>query len=64
MERRDEIELAHRSGNGLEVWLRWQRGEDELTVEVADDRSGESFHLRVRGEKALDAFYHPFAYAA
>jgi hypothetical protein len=32
-------------------------------VSVADERTGEAFELRVAQERALDAFYHPFAYA-
>jgi hypothetical protein len=31
---------------------------------VADERTGEAFEVRVTSERALDAFYHPFAYAA
>jgi hypothetical protein len=35
-----------------------------LTVEVEDARIGDGFQLAVAPERALDAFYHPFAYAA
>jgi hypothetical protein len=35
-----------------------------VTVEVFDEAVGESFELEVPRERALDAFYHPFAYAA
>ena len=64
MARIDDIELANRRNGGLEVWLFWRRDDDELTLTVADDESGESFEFRVQRERALDAFYHPFAYAA
>jgi hypothetical protein len=64
MEPTDDIELANRRGGGVEVWLYWRRDEDELTVSVADERTGEAFEVRVTSERALDAFYHPFAYAA
>jgi hypothetical protein len=31
---------------------------------IEDLRAGDRFHLGVARERALDAFYHPFAYAA
>jgi hypothetical protein len=59
----DDIELANRRNGGVEVWLFWRRGDDRLTLSVADEKTGEAFELRVARERALDAFYHPFAYA-
>ena len=35
-----------------------------VTVSVEDDRVGGRFQLAVAADRALDAFYHPFAYAA
>ena len=64
MARIDDIEIANRRNGDVEVWLFWRREDDELTLTVADDRTGESFDVRVAHERALDAFYHPFAYAA
>jgi hypothetical protein len=58
-------ELAHRAGDGIEVLLLWDRGDGRLTVVVHDLRNGDSFELAARdGRQALDAFNHPFAYAA
>jgi hypothetical protein len=57
-------ELAARESNGLHVVLLWHPREDALTVSVEDDRLGDRFHLAVAPDRALDAFYHPFAYAA
>jgi len=57
-------ELAARENDGLHVLLLWHPREDELTVSVEDTRAGESFLLPVARDCALDAFYHPFAYAA
>ena len=57
-------ELASRESDGLAVVLLWHEGEDSVTVSVADSRSGARFELAVENERALDAFYHPFAYAA
>ena len=56
-------ELAHRSGDGIEVSLRWTRRTDIVTVVVGDLRTGESFAFAVPPDRALDAFHHPFAYA-
>ena len=58
-------ELAHRAGDGIEVLLLWDRGDGRLRVVVDDLRNGASFELAAGdGRQALDAFYHPFAYAA
>ncbi len=57
-------ELAARESNGLHVVLLWHPREDALTVSVEDDRLGDRFHVAVAPDRALDAFYHPFAYAA
>jgi hypothetical protein len=57
-------ELAHRSTDGIEVLLIWDRTEDDLRVHVDDTRSCTSFSLSPARDEALDAFYHPFAYAA
>jgi len=58
-------ELAHRRTDGLEVRLLWHPDTDSLTVSLADARTGEGFEVPVGpGERALDVFHHPFAYAA
>jgi hypothetical protein len=57
-------ELARRENYGLAVVLLWDPSEDAVTVSVADTRTGDRFQLTVDGSRALDAFYHPFAYAA
>ncbi len=57
-------ELAARDSDGIHVLLLWDPRENELTVAVEDARDGDRFQLAVAPERALDAFYHPFAYAA
>ncbi len=57
-------ELAARESNGLSVRLLWHPLENAVTVSVEDRHYDESFDLAVAPEHALDAFYHPFAYAA
>jgi hypothetical protein len=57
-------ELAARESDGIHVLLLWRPEDDALTVSVEDSRVGDRFQLEVTPERALDAFYHPFAYAA
>jgi len=57
-------ELAARESDGIHVVLLWHPDEDALTVSVEDARAGDRFQLAVAPDRALDAFYHPFAYAA
>jgi hypothetical protein len=61
---RELQELAHRENDGLEVTLLWQPSTDGLKVRVRDQRNGASFELRPAAHRALDAFYHPYSYAA
>lgn len=57
-------ELAHRAADGIEVTLLWSAAENTVTVEVYDRGTDEVFEVDVPRERALDAFYHPYAYAA
>jgi hypothetical protein len=58
-------ELAHRRNDGLDVRLLWEPHTDRLSVSLMDARTGDGFEVPVApGERALDVFHHPFAYAA
>jgi hypothetical protein len=57
-------ELAVREGDGVHVVLFWHPAENAVTVSVEDGHLGDRFQITVAPERALDAFYHPFAYAA
>ena len=57
-------ELAARESDGISVRLLWHPQENAVTVSVEDARVGDCFQLAVTPERALDAFHHPFAYAA
>jgi len=57
-------ELAARESDGIHVALLWHPGDNALTVSVEDARVGDRFQLAVAPDRALDTFYHPFAYAA
>jgi hypothetical protein len=55
-------ELAHRSSNGVSVWLYWEKVGDTLSLEVYDERSEEFFQVDVPRDRAMDAFHHPYVY--
>jgi hypothetical protein len=57
-------ELAARKRDGLSVVLSWHPCEDAVTVSVDDAKTGDRFEIAVDHKRALDAFYHPYAYAA
>jgi hypothetical protein len=57
-------ELDYRASAGLEVALLWSRSASKLVVSVVDTMTGERFELPVGRDEALEAFNHPFAYAA
>ena len=58
-------ELQSRSADGIDVRLLWSGEDRRVVVAVDDAKTGESFVVEVRdGDSALDAFHHPFAYAA
>ena len=55
-------ELAERSSNGTQVRLLWWQGTRQLWVEVREP-DDPMLAIPVEPERALDAFYHPYAYA-
>jgi hypothetical protein len=58
-------ELHSRTSDGIQVDLLWCERHDRAWVAVTDTKRGGAFSLPVRdGERALDVFHHPFAYAA
>jgi hypothetical protein len=56
-------ELAHRSTDGIDVWLYWCKLGDRVTIEVVDSRLDDHLEFDVAPDRALDAFHHPYAYA-
>ena len=60
----DRRELAHRTSDGIEVTLLWSKASDRITIAVVDTRADEALEFEVDGGAALDAFNHPYAYAA
>jgi hypothetical protein len=57
-------ELDQRQSNGISVSLLWNRLTNALAVRVFDSTNGQEFEVACAAHEALDAFHHPFAYAA
>jgi hypothetical protein len=57
-------ELAFRANDGVEVGLFWNTDKNRLLVVVDDARTGDLFEFEVSAAEAMDAFEHPYAYAA
>lgn len=57
-------ELARRRSGTLEVLLLWHPRIDGVELSVSDVSTGEGFQLEVAPGTAMDAFHHPYAYAA
>ena len=58
------VELDYRRGADIEVSLLWRRHADQLIVTVRDNRTGEVLEIPAAADQALQAFRHPYAYAA
>jgi hypothetical protein len=57
-------ELDRRMNDGFDVRLLWNSRTNRVFVAVEDHRGGGSLELDVDASDALEAFHHPFAYAA
>jgi hypothetical protein len=57
-------ELANRSNDGIDVSLFWSKASNRVTISVYHARSATALEFEVDGADALDAFNHPYAYAA
>jgi hypothetical protein len=58
-------ELDSRSFDGTVVRLLWCEHDGWVGVAVTNARTGDDFVVDVReGDRALDVFHHPYAYAA
>ena len=57
-------ELAQRLSGMDEVLLLWHPEVERVELSVRDATTGAGFHVEVAPDRALDAFYHPYAYAA
>jgi hypothetical protein len=60
----DIRELDHRNTDGIHVTLLWNSRTNRVLIEVEDTRAGDWFELMVPASDALEAFRHPYAFAA
>jgi hypothetical protein len=60
----DRRELAHRISDGIEATPSWLRAANAAGIEVLDSRTGELLAADVEQRTALEAFNHPYDYAA
>ena len=60
----DRRELAHRTNDAIDVTLFWSKASNRVTISVFHARSATALEFEVDGADALDAFNHPYAYAA
>ena len=60
---RERHELARRTSGSVEIALFWDPDDDSTSVEVWQPASEVRLRFAVGRERALDAFYHPFAHA-
>jgi hypothetical protein len=56
-------ELAQRRSGTAEVLLLWHPEIDQVAISLYDSATDDGFHVEVAPGDALDAFYHPYAYA-
>jgi hypothetical protein len=63
-ESNERRELAHRAANGIDVRLFWSQPANRVTVEAYDSRADEVIEFEVEPDAALEAFNHPYGYAA
>ena len=57
-------ELAQRLSAADEVLLLWHPDTDRVELSVRDLATGADFRIEIAPDNAIDAFYHPYAYAA
>jgi hypothetical protein len=56
-------ELAQRRSGTVEILLLWHAEIDRVEISLHDSSTGAGFYVDVPPGNALDAFYHPYAYA-
>jgi hypothetical protein len=63
-ESNERRELAHRAANGIDVRLFWSKPANRVTIEAYDSRADEVIEFEVEPDAAIEAFNHPYGYAA
>jgi hypothetical protein len=60
----DMRELDHRRDDGIDVTLLWNSRTNQVLIAVEDEHGSNSFELKVPAADAMQAFRHPYGYAA
>jgi hypothetical protein len=55
-------ELAQRRSGTEEILLLWYPTTGRVAISIRDVTTGAGYHLEVDRGRAIDAFYHPYAY--
>jgi hypothetical protein len=55
-------ELAQRQSGAMEITLYWSIADDSISLEGWQPETDETLAFGVARERALEAFYHPFAH--
>jgi len=58
------LELAERPAGGAVIRLFWREGSRDVWLQIRDENTGRTTTVAVSPEHALDAFRHPYSYAA
>jgi hypothetical protein len=56
-------ELAQRRSGTAEILLLWRPEIERVAISLYDSATDDGFHVEIAPGDALDAFYHPYAYA-
>jgi hypothetical protein len=60
-----KTELDHRTNDGIDVRLLWDRDSGRVYVTVDDSRAGTAFEVEVgENDSPVEVFRHPYAHAA
>ena len=59
---RQRRELAHRVSGGTEFTLYWSADDGSTSIEIRQAETDVTLEFEVARDRALDAFYHPFAH--
>lgn len=57
-------ELDHRRADGIDVRLLWSQPDGRILLIVSDSKTGDAFSVEAEPGDALEAFHHPYPYAA
>lgn len=57
-------ELDRRHNDGIDIRLLWNQLDGRILLAVSDSKTGDAFSIEVEPNDVLEAFQHPYSYAA